>query len=281
MARTWRWWATSPGSRNSPGSSSRAAPTRAASRSRRAVSCSSRASRARAACVWCRRSLRRRCARWEAADALVVRRALVRPDHLVLRVAQARADRIGLFGAPRERGDDARVEVLAGLLEDPGQRLGVRPGLLVRPRRGQRVVDVRQRHDARRERDRVALQAGRVAAAVPLLVVAARDVAAADQEALVGELAHHALDRLRADLVVRAHDLPLLVREAPGLEQDRVGDADLADVVQRARAHQVLDEALVDHVQELAVGAQALGQELAVGRDALEVLAGLLVALLG
>src|SRR5258707_15110741 len=70
-----------------------------------------------------------------------------------------------------ERGDDRRVEVLAGVGLDRREPTLGAPGLFVGPLGGQRVVDVRDGHDPRGERDVLALLLVRVAGAVPPLVV--------------------------------------------------------------------------------------------------------------
>ncbi len=104
-----------------------------------------------------------------------------------------------------------------------------RPGVLVRARREQRVEDVADGADPRGQRDLVSLQPLRVAASVPALVVAARDLLGH-----LDQLGLRAGENARADRRVRLHLLPLGGIELPRLQQDLVGDADLADVVQRA-----------------------------------------------
>ena len=74
----------------------------------------------------------------------------------------------------------------------------------------------------------VARQAVGVAGAVPALVVGARDLLGGLEQLRLAVREH-----ARAEHGVRLDDLELLVGEAAGLEQDRVGDRDLADVVQR------------------------------------------------
>ena len=79
-------------------------------------------------------------------------------------------------------------------------------------------------------------------------------------------LLEHVADDARAQQGVLAHDRELLLVERPVLEQDRVGDADLADVVQQRGVAQQRD----------AVGRPAAGdrQAGAERRDALGVLLG-------
>jgi hypothetical protein len=57
-----------------------------------------------------------------------------------------------------------------------GPRLGERPGLLVGALRGQRIEHVGDGDDAAAERDRLALQARRVALPVEALVVGGGDL---------------------------------------------------------------------------------------------------------
>ena len=78
-----------------------------------------------------------------------------------------------------------------------------------------------------RQRDGVAGQAARIAAAVDALVVGEDDLG---HVLVVGQMA----DELRPALWVALDDLPLLVRELAGLEHP-VGEHDLADVVVERR----------------------------------------------
>jgi hypothetical protein len=73
-------------------------------------------------------------------------------------------------------------------------------------------------------------------------------------------------DDLDAHLVVRAHDLPLFLGKRSGLKQDRVGDSELADIVQHRGDFQ--KEAVVD-------AHQPFGGRDAEVRDALAVLSRL------
>ena len=71
-------------------------------------------------------------------------------------------------------------------------------------------------------------------------------------------------------LGVGLDDRALLGRERTGLEQDRVGDRDLADVVQ--------GRSVLEALAELGVHADVLGQQHREATDALDVRAGVLVA---
>ena len=101
------------------------------------------------------------------------------------------------------------------------------------------------------ERDRRAAEAVGVAAAVPPLV------ARADERHQVGEVGD-GLEDARADVRVLLHARHLLGAQRAGLAEDRLGDADLADVVQqRAQAD---DPRLAGRdAQPLADGAGQLG----------------------
>ena len=71
-------------------------------------------------------------------------------------------------------------------------------------------------------------------------------------------------------LGVGLDDRALLGRERAGLEQDRVGDRDLADVVQR--------RGVAEPLAEVGVHADVFGQQRREAPDALDVRAGVLVA---
>src|SRR4051812_8661274 len=166
---------------------------------------------------------------------------------------------------PHERLDELRVELAAGLGGDLGQRVLDRPGVLVRAGRHERVVHVADRADAPGDRDLLAAQAGRVAGAVPALVVRAGD-RLGELEELRARVGEHR----RADRRVGLHDLPLLAVELARLEEDAVRDADLADVVEGGRV-----------TQELGLGdapADRGREPLAEPAHALDVLAGVAVA---
>ncbi len=126
------------------------------------------------------------------------------------------------------------VELGARAALDLGQSRVLAPGPAVGARRGDRVVGVGDRHDPRPERDRLPLEAGRVAAAVEALVVVPDD-----RERPLEEIQR--LDDLHPALRVGADRRELLVGEPPGLAQDRVLDADLADVVNHPGQPQRLD----------------------------------------
>ena len=147
------------------------------------------------------------------------------------------------------------------------------PHLGDRLRRGQRravgvagdhdVVGVGDRDDPREQRDRLAGQAMRVALAVPALVVAEDDL----RHRRVGL---HARDDAGALLRVAAHDLPVLLGQRRGREQDRVGERELADVVQQPGR--------VDEVLLVARAAVRLGERAGVARDGGGVAGGHAVA---
>src|SRR5664280_524501 len=123
-----------------------------------------------------------------------------------------------------EGGDHRRVEVRAAAMFKLGDALLVGEAVPVGALGGHRVVAVDHAERAREQRDLLAGEAVRVAAPIEALVVVAHAV----DEGALEERAHD----LGADSGVLAHELPLLTRQWPGLEEHAVGDADLADVVQ-------------------------------------------------
>ena len=128
-----------------------------------------------------------------------------------------------------------RVELpFAHFLTQVADGILLRPGRTVRARRRQRVVDVDDPDDLCEQRDVIAAQPVRVAAAVDAFVVTADDRTHPPQR----------LERRAqrvADVRVALHQLEFLGRERAGLEQHRVGHADLADVVEIAASMQRLE----------------------------------------
>jgi hypothetical protein len=145
------------------------------------------------------------------------------------------------------------------------ERVVQRPGRLVGARAGQRVEHIGDRRDPAGQRDVLALEPARVAVAVPLLVVGVGDGRGHLERRGVG-----ADEDAVADLRVALHHRELVDRQAPGLEQDAVGDPQLADVVHRAGDAEQLAGRLVE--------ADPAGDQLAVAAHPLQVLPGLVVA---
>jgi hypothetical protein len=80
---------------------------------------------------------------------------------------------------------------------------------------------------------------------------------------------------------VGAHDNEFLVGELAGLAKDGIGNADVTDGVQGAGEDEVLTKLVVDDGGVVGVAAEGFAEQLAVGFDAVEVLAGVVVAGLG
>lgn len=116
-------------------------------------------------------------------------------------------------------------------VEDHGDGGVVAVRLFVAAVARQRVIYVRQRDDLRRDRDLLAEQAVRVAAAVPALVMPAADLDGGFEQRLLA-VRCQPLEHGRADGGMGADDVELLGRQAARLVEDVLGNADLADVVQ-------------------------------------------------
>ena len=95
--------------------------------------------------------------------------------------------------------------------------------------------------DAAFDRDRIAGEAVRVSAAVVALVMGEGDACSE-----VEQLRSRAGEDAMTDRGVLLHLGPLGVGERPGLEQHRVGDPDLADVMERARRPDPFAEGLLE-----------------------------------
>ena len=154
------------------------------------------------------------------------------------------ASAVGTSGFPSEVGtpglgvdgsasspffDDNGIERLAFEVLHHLQRLFERQAFAIRAIGRQRVEEVGDTEHAAEQRDLFALQSFRIAFAVPALVVILH----------AGQQAHHflALDvrqDARAVQRVQPHFLEFRIGQLTGFVENRVGDADLADVVQQA-----------------------------------------------
>src|SRR3954471_6025165 len=156
----------------------------------------------------------------------------------------------GLLREAQEGLHDPVVELRAGAAEQLRSGLLGRDGRLVDAAVRHGLVRVRDGEDPALERDLVAGQAERVAAAVGALVVG--------EHPRADVLEVGAGQDARAHLGVLAHLGHLVHLERAGLAEDRVGHADLADVVHRAGVSEALaavlrhPELLADRLGQLA-----------------------------
>src|SRR6266550_9299325 len=186
------------------------------------------------------------------AMACLARRLSRRRDRVIvvhLGLERIRVFRLAFAHHLNEVVDDDRIELrpLAGL--QLGEREVWRAPLAGGTGRGHGVIGVADRDDARVQRDVLAGQAIRIAAAVVPLVMVEHDV----QDLPEG------LDRLqdaRAQDGVHAHDQLLVLVELALFEQHFVDHADLADVMQDGRQA----ELVLVGPRELQHVAQVLGE---------------------
>src|SRR5712691_12457200 len=82
---------------------------------------------------------------------------------------------------PEKQRSDLGVEMASGLLADVFDRLRVRPAAAVGTFGDQGIINIHHREDAGRQWNLPALQAARVAAAVPFLVMTVGDIERAAQ----------------------------------------------------------------------------------------------------
>ena len=184
-----------------------------------------------------------------------------------------------------ERVEHLGIEVAPHAVLDDVHRLLVGKGRLVGAAGGERVVDVGEGHDPGLNGNGFAGESLGISLAVPFFVVRQGDHACHLQQRVpewrseprraaeqFGVLALVAED-FGTDDAVLLHDLPFVGSELARLEQDRIRDADLADVVERRSDEQPF--------QEFLVQTQLLADDAAVGGDADDVVAGFLVAKFG
>src|SRR5581483_6722242 len=137
-----------------------------------------------------------------------------------------------------ERGDDVRVELrpcVRAKLRERGLR---RLRLPVRAVGGDRLERVRDEDDARAERDLLARETERVARAVEMLVVV--------EDPPVDRLDAETVEERVPELGVALDDRELLVRQLAGRAQDRVREADLAEVMQEPGETEALERLRVE-----------------------------------
>jgi hypothetical protein len=108
-------------------------------------------------------------------------------------------------------------------------RLRTRERATVGPIADQRVEEIGDRGDPALERDLLSGEPARIPGAVPALVMSEGNRRREREQPR-----RRAGEDAVADLGVPLDDLPLRFGQRPGLEQDAVRDADLADVVQAA-----------------------------------------------
>ncbi len=123
---------------------------------------------------------------------------------------------------------------------------------------GEGVVDIGEGDDSRFERDLLAGDAVGIAAAVPSLVMSERDSGGHFDHGVVAELALDGDECFAADLGVFLHDSALFRIELSGLEENAVGDSDLADVVQGCGDAEAFDPLIGDFAELVA---QLTGEE--------------------
>ena len=143
-----------------------------------------------------------------------------------------------------ERITDVGVEMLVTAVADDVHRIVKRERAFVVAARDQRIKHIGNGHQPCGQRDGVALQSLGVARAIPLFMVACRDLACGLQELqrrvsggagrmgrLLAPYLQHAADGLVDGVGTNAgmglHDLELIRGELPWLEQDRIRNAHL------------------------------------------------------
>src|SRR6266852_1479290 len=140
--------------------------------------------------------------------------SVIRPGPGSLRqlIGKPFADGKDFFSVPHQDFHKLRIKMPAGVLPHVDDRLFHGPGRFVGANRSERVVDVRDCDDSRFKRNVLAPQAGRVAAAVVLLVMPERDYGGHLQVSGRAVLQH-----VVADASVGLHDSQVLSVESSGI----------------------------------------------------------------
>ena len=148
-----------------------------------------------------------------------------------------------LDGAAPENLHQRRIEMPWELLQHHRDRRGVRQSRFVHAAGAQGIVDVGDCDDAGRQRNAVARQMVGITLAIVAFVVVPCNLAAHLQKhPRETVLPSHLLQRAAADGGVGLHDGPFFWRQLARFQQDVVGQAHFADVVQWSTALQHFDE---------------------------------------
>ncbi len=121
----------------------------------------------------------------------------------------------------------ARVEALARLVHHFFHRFADGKSAPERTLRSQRVQTIHRRKNPRADGNLLAFQALRISRSIPLLMVRLHDGSHSR-----GEI--HARQHFRAGHGMGFHFFPFLLRESSGLQQNMVGNSQLADVIDQA-----------------------------------------------
>lgn len=136
---------------------------------------------------------------------------------------------------------------------------------------GQSIIDVGQCRDAAAERNLLPSQSLGIAASVETLMVRPCDVAGHVQEMGLWMGLCPGVKRLPADRGVLLHRLELVRAQPSWFEQHAVGDSHFADIVERARQVDHLNEVAINLVAELFPGREFVGQDAAILSHPLQV----------
>jgi hypothetical protein len=196
-------------------------------------------------------------------------------------IAPALAQRQDLLLGAQKRIDDLGIKMGPAIAPDDGHGLLVRHRIFVDAAAGEGVVHIRHRDDPAAQRDLLSRQAQGITRAVILLMVGGGDFPGELEEARVGKALQRRIERLSADQRMRLHDGKFIVGELAGFEQHGVGDADFAQIVQRAGLIEQADIFVIDPVMGLVFLGEMAGDGAGVALDALDVSAGFIIAALG
>jgi hypothetical protein len=136
-----------------------------------------------------------------------------------------------------------RIEVRCPAFDDELDRVVVRHRRPIQRPGGGRVVNVDDGHHAALDWNFPAAQPARIPGAVPSLVMGVDDVFRHRENRVVAhaDAAFGLQDHFVSVLGMPLHLLELVGSQCAGLIQDVIGDADLADVVQRRQARDQID----------------------------------------
>jgi len=143
------------------------------------------------------------------------------------------------------------------------------------------VVNIRKCHYSCGKRNLVADQAVGISAAIEFFVMSQCNISRHFQKWRIGKFFHCRFECFRAVQCVRFHDLELAIGETSRFKEDTIRDRNLADIMERARVINQVDEFVIDFFSMFRVRLKLLSEEAAIASNAVEMRSGFRIARLG
>jgi len=181
-------------------------------------------------------------------------------------VGKARADSVKLSFDTLEGFEDQGIKVLrldsTITFDNDATGLLMGEGLLIGPLRAQGIIDVGHGHDPGDQRYCLTRQSVGITGSIPALVMRSSYAHTHIQEVVFRILVGNSLQRHGTDQGVSFHNLELSVVERAWLQQDGVGNAHFANIMQGRSATNLCNKGIINDVGISGIAAQTNSQDL-------------------